>query len=63
MKIETVEKLLDLKARKQQVPWSRSCDGAQDLFTEGHHAPALNSRRRHRQVALAIREDAIPSSR
>ena len=43
MKIETVEKLLDLKSRKQQVALvTELASGAQDLFTETHHAPALN---------------------
>jgi xanthine dehydrogenase accessory factor len=59
MKIETVEKLLDLKARKQQVALVTDlASGAQDLFTEAHHAPALNlSPAAAGQVALAIRED------
>ena len=58
MKIETVEKLLDLKARKQQVALVTDlASGAQDLFTETHHAPALNlSPVAAEQVALAIRE-------
>ena len=59
MKIETVEKLLDLKARKQQAALVTELGtGAQDLFTETHHAPALNlSPAAAEQVALAIRED------
>ena len=59
MKIETVEKLLDLKARKQQAALVTELGtGAQDLFTEMHHAPALNlSPAAAEQVALAIRED------
>jgi xanthine dehydrogenase accessory factor len=59
MKIETVEKLLDLKARKQQAALVTELGtGAQDLFTEAHHAPALNlSPAAAEQVALAIRED------
>jgi xanthine dehydrogenase accessory factor len=59
MKIETVEKLLDLKARKQQVALvTELSTGAQDLFTETHHAPGLNlSPAASEQVALAIRED------
>jgi xanthine dehydrogenase accessory factor len=59
MKIETVEKLLDLRARKQQVALvTELASGAQDLFTETHPAPALNlSPGAVEQVALAIRED------
>ena len=59
MKIETVEKLLDLKARKQQVALVTDlASGAQDLFTEGHLAPALGlSPAAAEQVARAIRED------
>jgi xanthine dehydrogenase accessory factor len=59
MKIETVEKLLDLKARKQQVALVTDlASGAQDLFTETHPAPALNlSAAAADQVGLAIRED------
>jgi xanthine dehydrogenase accessory factor len=59
MKLATVEKLLDLKARKQQVALVTDlASGAQDLFTEGRHAPALDlSPAAAEQVALAIRED------
>src|SRR3954452_18432909 len=59
MKIETVEKLLDLKARKQQVALVTDlASGAQDLFTETHPAPVLNlSPAASEQIALAIRED------
>jgi xanthine dehydrogenase accessory factor len=59
MKIETVEKLLELKARKQQVALvTELATGAQDLFTEAHHAPALHlTPAAAEQVALAIRED------
>jgi xanthine dehydrogenase accessory factor len=59
MKIETVEKLLDLKARKEQVALVTDlASGAQDLFTATHHAPTLNlSSAAAEQVALAIRED------
>jgi xanthine dehydrogenase accessory factor len=59
MKIETVEKLLDLKARKQQVALvTELATGAQDLFTTTHPAPALKlSPAAAEQVALAIRED------
>ena len=59
MKIETVEKLLDLKARKQQVALvTELASGRQDLFTETHPAPALKlSPAASEQVALAIRED------
>jgi len=59
MKIATVEKLLDLKARKQQVALVTDlASGAQDLFTESHPAPALNlSPAAAEQIALAIRED------
>lgn len=59
MKIETVEKLLDLKARKEQVALVTDlASGAQDLFTATYHAPALNlSPAASEQVALAIRED------
>jgi xanthine dehydrogenase accessory factor len=59
MRIETVEKLLDLKARKEQVALVTDLgSGAQDLFTATHHAPVLNlSPAASEQVALAIRED------
>jgi xanthine dehydrogenase accessory factor len=59
MKIETVEELLDLKARKRQAALvTELASGMQDLFTETHHAPALNlSPAAAGQVALAIRED------
>jgi xanthine dehydrogenase accessory factor len=59
MKLETVEKLLDLKARKEQVALVTDlASGTQDLFTATNHAPALNlSPAASEQVALAIRED------
>lgn len=59
MKLSTVEKLLELKARKQQVALITDlATGAQDLFTEGHAAPGLAlSSAAGEQVALAIRED------
>ncbi|GAB2175188.1 XdhC family protein [Dongia sp. agr-C8] len=59
MKLATVEKLLDLKARKQPVALVTDlASGAQDLFTEGHRAPALNlSAAAADAVAQAIRED------
>ena len=59
MKIETVEKLLDLKARKEQVALVTDlASGAQDLFTATHRAPMLDlSPAASEQVALAIRED------
>jgi xanthine dehydrogenase accessory factor len=59
MKVETVEKLLDLKARKEQVALVTDLgSGAQDLFTAAHPAPALDlSPAAAEQVALAIRED------
>jgi xanthine dehydrogenase accessory factor len=59
MKIETVEKLLDLKARKQQVALVTDLgSGAQDLFTSTHAAPALKlSPAAAEQVAMAMRED------
>jgi xanthine dehydrogenase accessory factor len=59
MKLGTVEKLLDLKARKQPVALVTDlASGAQDLFAETHHAPALDlSPAAAQQVALAIRED------
>jgi xanthine dehydrogenase accessory factor len=59
VKLATVEKLLDLKAHKEQVALVTDLGtGAQDLFTATHHAPALNlSPAAAEQVALAIRED------
>jgi len=59
MKRETLEKLLDLKAHKQQVALITDlASGAQDLFTATHPAPGLNlSPAASEQVALAIRED------
>jgi xanthine dehydrogenase accessory factor len=59
MRLATVEKLLDLKARKEQVALVTDLgSGAQDLFTATHRAPALNlSPAASEQVALAIRED------
>lgn len=43
MKVSLVAKLLDLKARKQQVALITVLEsGAQDLFHEGHPAPALH---------------------
>jgi xanthine dehydrogenase accessory factor len=42
MKLDLIERLLALKARKQQVALVTDlASGAQDLFTEGHAAPGL----------------------
>jgi xanthine dehydrogenase accessory factor len=59
MKIETVEELLDLKARKQPVALvTELASGAQGLFTATQNAPGLAlSPAAAEQVALAIRED------
>ena len=57
MKLETVEKLLDLKARKQQVALVTELgSGAQDLFTAGHAAPAL-------KLSPAAAEQVMPEGR
>jgi xanthine dehydrogenase accessory factor len=59
MKRELLEKLLDLKARKQQVALVTALGtGEQDLFTAEHPAGGLAlSPSAREQVALAMRED------
>jgi xanthine dehydrogenase accessory factor len=59
MKLATVEKLLDLKAHKEQVALVTDLgSGAQDLFTPASPAPALKlSPEAAAEVAKALRED------
>jgi xanthine dehydrogenase accessory factor len=59
MKLGLVEKLLDLKARKQQVALvTELSTGAQDLFHDGHPAPALGlSAAAHDQVQALVAAD------
>jgi len=55
MKLGLVEKLLDLKAHKQQVALiTELAGGAQDLFHDGHPALALNLSAAAREQVLAL---------
>ena len=59
MRREVLDRLLELKAKKQQAALVTDlATGAQDLFSEGHPAPALSlSSAAQDAVAQAVRED------